>query len=195
MKQSNKEKEFEKFAQMFKQIRINIPFVDAILQILFYAHFLKDIMSRKRKIEDHEAIVLTEECSICVQNKLPTKLKDLESFTLSCTIGHLNFTNTSCDLDASVSLMPLSIARKLDLREMKDTNVTLQLTDRSIKRPVGIIENVIIKVKSFFILVDFIVFDMKEDINLLIILGRPFLTTAKTLIDIQEDKLTFRING
>ena len=80
-------------------------------------------MSRKRKIVDHEAIVLTEECSICVQNKLPTKLKDLESFTLSCTIGHLNFTNTSCDLDASVSLMPLSIARKLDLREMKDTNV------------------------------------------------------------------------
>ena len=72
MKQSNKEKEFEKFAQIFKQIIINIPFVDAILQISSYAHFLKDIMSRKRKIENYEAIALTEEWLACVQNKLNT---------------------------------------------------------------------------------------------------------------------------
>ena len=125
---------------------------------------MKDITSRKRKIEDHETIALTEECSACIQNKLPTKLKDLGRFTISCTIGHLNFTNTLYDLGASVSLMLLSIARKIDLREMKNINVTLQLVYRSIKRSIGIIENVIIKmkVKSFFIPIDFIVFDMKE---------------------------------
>ena len=166
VKQSIKEKEFEKFTQIFMQIRINIPFVDAILQIPSYAKFLKDIISRKRKIEDHETIILMEGCSSCIQNKFPMKFKDPGSFTKPCTIGHLNFTNTLCDLGASVSLMPLSIARKLDLREMKDKNVTLQLANRSIKCSVGIIENVIINVKSFFIPVDFVVLDMKEDMHL-----------------------------
>ena len=132
---------------------------------------------------------------MCIQNKLSTKFKDPESFTISCTIGHLNFANVLCDLGSSVSLIPLFIMRKLDLRDMKDTNITLQLVDRSIKRLIDIIENIIVKVKSFFIPVDFIVFDMKEDMHLLIILGRPFLVTAKTLIGVQEGKLTFRVNG
>ena len=78
---------------------------------------------------------------------------------------------------------------------MKDINVTIQLADSSIKHLVGIIENAIIKVKSFFILVDFIVFDMKENMHIPIILGRPFLATARTLINVQEGKLTFRVNG
>lgn len=194
LKKSNKEKEFEKIAQMFKQIRINIPFIDAISQIPSYAKFLKDIMSKKRKIEDYETIALAEECSARIQNKLPQKLKDPGSFTIPCTIGHLQFSNALCDLGASVSLMPLSIARRLDLREMKDTNITLQLADRSLKRPVGRIENVLIKVKDFFIPVDFIVLDMKEDVHLPIILGRPFLATAGTLIDVQEGIIKFRVN-
>ena len=133
---------------------------------------MKDIISRKKKIEDNETIALTKECSAYIQCKFSTKLKDSGSFITSCTIGLLNFINVLCDLGASVSLMPLSNTRKLDLREMKDTNVTFQSTDRSIKCPVGIIENVIIKVKSFFILADFIVIDMKEDMHLPIILGK-----------------------
>ena len=120
--------------------------------------------------------------------------KDPGSFTISCTIGHLNFTNTLYDLGVNESLMPLLIARKFDLREMKGINITLQLTDRSIKCPIDIIENVIVKVKSFYILVNFIVFDTKEDKHLSIKLGRPFLVIIGALIEIKKSKLTFTMN-
>ena len=89
--------------------------------------------------------------------------------------------------------MPLFIIRKLDLREIKDTNITLQLTYRSIKCLVGMIQNILIKMKSFIIPVDFIVSYMKEDMHMPIILGRPFLATTATLIDVQEGKLVFSI--
>ena len=101
MKQSKRE-EFEKVAKSFRQIQINIFFNDAIFQISFYTHFLKDVVSKKRKIEDHEMIALTKECSAHVQNKLPPKLEDSESFIIPCTIGHLNFSNVLCDLGASI---------------------------------------------------------------------------------------------
>ncbi|XP_071902706.1 uncharacterized protein [Coffea arabica] len=86
LKPSRNDKEFEKFVNIFKQLNINIPFVDAILQIPSYTKFLKEIMTKKRKLVDSETIVLTEKCSASIQNKLPPKLKDPGSFTVSCTI-------------------------------------------------------------------------------------------------------------
>ncbi|XP_027182268.1 uncharacterized protein LOC113780687 [Coffea eugenioides] len=85
LKPSKNNKEFEKFVNIFKQLHINIPFVDAILQISSYAKFLKEIMTKKRKLVDSGTIALTEECSAIVQNKLPPKLKDSGSFTVPCT--------------------------------------------------------------------------------------------------------------
>ncbi|KAJ9129832.1 hypothetical protein P3X46_035238 [Hevea brasiliensis] len=78
----------------------------------------------------------------------------------------------------SVSLMPLSIYEKVKIGEMKPTTISLQLADRSIKFPIGIVENVPLKVGKFFIPVDFVVLEMEEDIHIPIILGRPFLATA-----------------
>lgn len=97
---------------MFRQFYINIPFVYALVQILTYTKFLKEIMSKKRKLEDFETISLTEECSVIIQNKLPPKLRDLGSFSIPCIIGDINFSKVLCDLSASVSLMPLSVSRK-----------------------------------------------------------------------------------
>ncbi|XP_027169924.1 uncharacterized protein LOC113769792 [Coffea eugenioides] len=193
LRPSRNDKEFEKFVNIFKQLHINIPFVDAILQILSYAKFLKEIMTKKRKLVDSEIIALTEECSAIIQNKLPPKLKDPGSFTIPCTIGNVEFSKVLYDLGASVSLIPLTVARQLGLKELKCTNISLQLANRSIRHPMDVLENVLIKVQKFIISVDFVVLDMEEDVNVPIILGRPFLATASTIIDVKRGKFKFQI--
>ncbi|KAJ9132730.1 hypothetical protein P3X46_033567 [Hevea brasiliensis] len=157
-----------------------------------YAKFLKEILSNKRKLEDHEIVALTEECSAILQRKLPPKLKDPGNFSIPCHIGESCSTKALCDLGASVSLMPLSIYEKLNMGDLKPTHISLQLADRSIKYPEGILENVPLKVGKFYIPVDFVILDMEEDSNIPIILGRPFLATAGALIDVKGENLTLR---
>ncbi|XP_052204333.1 uncharacterized protein LOC127809523 [Diospyros lotus] len=193
LKQNKVDKQFEKFLKVFKQLRINIPFADALAQIPAYAKFLKEIMSNKRKLEDYKTIALTEECSAVIQKKLPPKMRDPGSFSIPCTIGDIDFSKALCDLGASVSLMPLSMCRKLGLKEIQPTTISLQLADRSVKYPSGILENVLVKVKKFIIPVDFIILDMDEDMEIPIILGCPFLATAGAVIDVKNGRLTLKI--
>ena len=127
------------------------------------------------------------------QGKLPSKLKNPGSFTIPCTIGDFDFDKVLCDLGESVNLMPLSIFRKLGLGEVKLTTVCLQLADRSIKHPRGIIEDVLVKVDKFLFPIDFIVLDMEEDRDVPLILGRPFLAIGRTLIDVHQGKLILRV--
>jgi hypothetical protein len=89
--------------------------------------------------------------------------------------------------------MPLSIFRKLGLGEVQPTNITLQLADRSIAYPYGVVEDVLIKVDKFYFPVDFVVLDMDEDEKVPLILGRPFLATGGALIDVRGGKLTLRV--
>ena len=89
LKKKNQDKQFSKFIEIFKKLHINIPFADALQQMPSYAKFLKEILSNKRKLEDEETVMLTEECSAILQKKLPPKLKDPGSFTIPCVIGIL----------------------------------------------------------------------------------------------------------
>ncbi|KAJ9158607.1 hypothetical protein P3X46_024172, partial [Hevea brasiliensis] len=73
--------------------------------------------------------------------ELPPKLKDPGSFSIPCHIGDISIDKALCDLGASVSLMPLSIYEKMKIGEMKPTTISLQLADRSIKFPIGVVEN------------------------------------------------------
>ncbi|XP_075500124.1 uncharacterized protein LOC142538709 [Primulina tabacum] len=131
------------------------------------------------KLVDFETVTLSEECSAILQNKLPPKLKDPGSFSIPCTIGSSNFNKALWDLGASINLMPYSCFEKLGIREVKPTTISLQLADRSIKYPRGVIEDVLVKVDKFIFSVDFVVLDMEEDREIPIILGRPFLATGK----------------
>ncbi|XP_024022668.1 uncharacterized protein LOC112091966 [Morus notabilis] len=185
--------QFSKFLEVFKKLHINIPFADALEQMPSYVKFMKDILSKKRRLDDFETVALTEECSAMIQKKLPPKLKDPGSFTIPCTIGNQFFSRALCDLGASINLMPLSIYKRLGLVEAKPTNVTLQLADRSLTYPRGVVEDVLVKVDRLIFPADFIVLDMEEDHEVLIILGRPFLATGRTLIDVQKGELTMRI--
>ena len=98
-----------------------------------------------------------------------------------------------CDLGASINLMSLSIFKRLGLGEAKPTTVTLQLADRSLKHPRGMIEDILVKVDKLILPADFIVLDMEEDREISIILGRPFLATGGALIDVQKGDLTMRV--
>ena len=178
--------------EVFKKLHINIPFADALEQMPSYVKFMKDILSQKRRLADFEIVNLTEECSAILQRKLPQKLKDPCSFTIPCTIGNAIFERALCDLGASINLMPLSIFKRLGLGEARPTTVTLQLTDRSLKHPRGVIKDVLVKVDKFIFPADFIVLDMEEDKEIPIILGRPFLATGRAMIDVQRGELKLR---
>ncbi|XP_073041779.1 uncharacterized protein [Primulina eburnea] len=136
------DQQFLKFLEVFKKLHINILFVEALAQMPSYAKFLKDILTKKKKLVDFETVKLSEECSAILQNKLPPKLKDPGSFSIPCTIGNSNFNKVLCDLGASINLMPYSCFEKLGIGEVKPITISLQLADRSIKYPRGVIENV-----------------------------------------------------
>ena len=180
--------------EVFKKLHINIPFADALEQMPSYVKFMKDILSQKRRLADFETVNLTEECSAILQRKLPQKLKNPSSFTIPCTIGNAIFERALCDLGASINLMPLSMFKRLGLGEVRPTTVTLQLADRSLKHPRGVIENVLVKVDKFIFPADFIVLDMEEDKEIPIILGRPFLVIGRAMIDVQRGELKLRVH-
>ena len=156
-------------------MHINIPFADALEQMPNYVKFMKEVMSKKRKLEEYETMKLTKECSAILQRNLPQKVKDPRSFTIPHTIGNLNFEKALCGLGESINLMPLLVFQKLGLGEVKLTTISLQMADRSLTYPRGVIKDVLVKVDKFIFPVDFIVLDMEEDQEILIILGRPFL--------------------
>ena len=157
--------------------------------MLGYVKFMKDNLAKKKKLGEYEIVALSEECSTILQKKLAHKLKGLGSFTIPCSIGDFIFERALCNLEASINLMPLFIFKKLNLGEVSPTTVTLQLVDRSLKNLCGMIEDVLVKVEKFIFPTDFIILDMEEDKVFPIILGRSFLATSRSLINVQKGEL------
>jgi hypothetical protein len=122
-----------------------------------------------------------------IQHNTPQKFKDPGAPTISCIIGQKEIDKALLDLGAGINLLPYSVYQQLGLGELKPTIVILQLADRSIKKPRGIIEDVIIKVDKFFFPVDFIVLDTElvshPERLIPVILGRPFLATSNACIN------------
>ncbi|XP_058216786.1 uncharacterized protein LOC131327658 [Rhododendron vialii] len=117
---------------VFKEVNVNIPLMDAIKQIPSYAKFLKDLCTQKRKLNVHKKVLLTEQVSQIFQANLAPKYKDPGCPTIAITIGGKRVEQALLDLGASVNLLPYSVYQELGLGEMKPTRVTLQLADRSI---------------------------------------------------------------
>ncbi|XP_052177519.1 uncharacterized protein LOC127791578 [Diospyros lotus] len=178
-------------------VRINIPLLDAIKQTLSYAKFLKDLCTVKRKINVQEKAFLMEQVSAILQFKTPPKYKDPGCPTITCIIGSQKVDQALLDLGASVNLLPFSVYQQLGLGELKPTRVTLQLADRSVKVPHGIVEDVLIQVDKFYFPVDFIVLDTQPhqgpQLPIPVILGRPFLATSNAIINCRNGimKLSF----
>ncbi|XP_060960878.1 uncharacterized protein LOC133031405 [Cannabis sativa] len=193
-KKQQEDGQFQRFLDVLKQLHINIPLVEALEQMPNYVKFLKDILTKKRRLGEFETVALTEGCSAMLKSKIPPKLKDPGSFTIPCTIGGRDVGRALCDLGASINLMPMSIFKKLGIGEARPTTVTLQLADRSMAHPEGKIEDVLVQVDKFIFPADFIILDYEADAEVPIILGRPFLATGRTLIDVQKGELTKLVN-
>ncbi|XP_060969672.1 uncharacterized protein LOC133036914 [Cannabis sativa] len=152
-------------------------------QVPAYAKVIKDLCTIKRKHHVKKTAFLAEQASAVIDCKTPLKYKDPGCPTISCQIGEQEFGQALLDLGASVNLMPYSIYLQLGLGELKPTSVVLQLADRSVKKPRGIVEDVLIQIDKFYYPMDFLILDTQYEVNLEskipIILGRPFLATKK----------------
>ncbi|XP_050919369.1 uncharacterized protein LOC127136902 [Lathyrus oleraceus] len=134
-----------------------------------------------------------KECNSIAENKLAKKEKDPESFSIPCILGNHVIDKAFLDLGASVSLMPLAVFRRLNLGELQPTKMYLQLANRSVKYPVGILEDTLVRIGQLYIPTDFMVMDIKEDDEIPVLFGRPFLSTAGAIIDVKRGKLTFEV--
>ncbi|XP_023644225.1 uncharacterized protein LOC111832117 [Capsella rubella] len=173
-------------------------FVDAHAKIPSYNKIMKVVLlervqekmeitkdAQEKAEEDERARSLNHECCAIIHKEvIPKKLEDPGSFTLPCIIGPLSFSRSLCDLGASVSLMPLSVARRFGFTQYKSCNLSLILADRTIRVPYGLLEDLPINIGEVEVPTDFIVLEMDDEPQDPLILGRPFLATTGAIIDV-----------
>ncbi|GJS73067.1 reverse transcriptase domain-containing protein, partial [Tanacetum coccineum] len=173
--------------------RIKIGLKDALVEMPTFNKWLSSLLRNKEKLEEIAIMTVNAKCSAIIVNKVPEKLEDPGKFLIPCALQELKRTSALADSGASINLLPHSIYKKLELEALTPTRMTLELANRSITHPMGIAEDVVVRVDGFTFLADFVVVNFEPDPRVPIILGRPFLRTAKALIDLYEEKLTLRV--
>ncbi|KAM2008515.1 hypothetical protein ACFX16_003394 [Malus domestica] len=198
LKQSKKKETEKDILETFRKVQVNISLLDAIKQVPRYAKFLKELCTTRRRISNKEVVQVSENVSAVLQRKLPPKCKDPGSFTIPCVIGNTKFEHAMLDLGASINVMPYSIYASMNLGELKNDGVIIQLADRSNAYPKGVLEDVLVQVDNLIFPADFYVLEMEDSPNvtpLPILLGRPFMKTARTKIDVFKGTLTMEFDG
>ncbi|GJZ46232.1 reverse transcriptase domain-containing protein [Tanacetum coccineum] len=152
---------------------------------------LKSLLSNKEKLLELANTPLNENCSAVILKKLPEKLRDPGKFLIPCGFSELKC-KALADLGASINLMPLSVWKKLGLLELISTHMTLELANRVIYTPAGIARDVFVLVGKFTFPADFFIVDYESDPRVTLILGRPFLRTARALIDVHGEEMILR---
>ncbi|CAN6677958.1 unnamed protein product [Malus baccata var. baccata] len=196
--QSKKEEAEKDILETFRKVQVNRPLLDAIKQVPRYAKFLKELCTTRKRISSKEVVKVSENVSAVLQSKLPTKCKDPGSFTIPCVIGNTRFESAMVDLGASINVTPYSIYASMHLGELKNDGVIIQLADRSNAYPKGVLEDVLVLVNHLIFPADFYVLEMDESDHsptLPILLGRPFMKTAHTKIDMFNGTLTMEFDG
>uniref|UniRef100_A0A2N9H028 RNA-directed DNA polymerase n=1 Tax=Fagus sylvatica TaxID=28930 RepID=A0A2N9H028_FAGSY len=179
------------------QVKVNLPLLHIIKQMLAYAKVIKDLCTVKRKHHLKKTAFFTEQVSAIIQHKVPPKYKDPGCPTISCTIGEYLVERALLDLGASINLLPFTVYQQMGLGDLKPTSMILQLADRSVRTPKGMVEDVLIKIENFYYPVDFIILDTEPTLHpnngIPIILSRPFLVTTNALINCRNGriKITF----
>ncbi|XP_026419384.1 uncharacterized protein LOC113315304 [Papaver somniferum] len=194
---ANKKVEQDKeILDVLKKIHVNIPLIDAIRKVPKYARVLKYLCTNKKRLTDNEVMSVGENVSAILQKKFPPKCKDPGSFDIPVVIGNKRFGKAMLDLGASVNVMPASIYESLNLGPLKETRIVLELADRSNVYPRGIIEDVLVHGNKLVFPADFVVLEMDSgsDTSITLLLGRPFLKTSKTVIDVDKGTLTMEFD-
>ncbi|GKA94116.1 reverse transcriptase domain-containing protein [Tanacetum coccineum] len=181
-----------KFLQIFQSLHFDLSFADALLYIPKFASTFKSLLHNKKKLFELANTPLNENCSAVLLKKLPKKLGDPGRFLIPCDILELDKCLALADLGASINLMTHSVWKKLSLPKLTPTRMTLELTNRSVAYLVGVAEDVFVKVGKFHFLADFVVVDYDVDPRVSLILRRPFLRTARALINVHREELILR---
>ncbi|XP_058777044.1 uncharacterized protein LOC131651394 [Vicia villosa] len=153
----------------------------------------ENMLTKKKKYTNEETIVLDAHCSAIIQKTPPRKEADPGRVILPITIRGNYISNGLVDLGSSINLIPLSVVKRLGNIEMKHTRITLQLADKSIISPYGVVQDMLVKVDKFLFPVDFVVVDMEEDRDVPLILGRPFMKTTRMMIDVDDGIMKVRV--
>nr|GFC29564.1 reverse transcriptase domain-containing protein [Tanacetum cinerariifolium] len=185
--------QIEKFYQIFKDMSFEISFADALILLPKFASTLKALIGNKEKLSEMARTPLNEHFSAVLLKKLPKKLGDPGKFLIPCDFSGMAECLALADLDARINLMPFFVWKRLSLPDLTPTCMTLKLADRSISRPVGVAEDVYVKVGSFHFSADFVVVDFDADPRVPLILGRSSLKTGRALMDVFEGELTLRV--
>ncbi|KAM2064664.1 hypothetical protein ACFX16_028035 [Malus domestica] len=196
--QTKKEEAEKDILETLRKVQVNIPLLDAIKQVPRYAKFLKELCTTRKRISTKEVVKVGENVSAILQRKLPPKCKDPGSFTIPCVIGNTPFKTAMLDLGASINVMPYSIYVSMNLGELKHDGVIIQLANKSNAYPKGMLENVLVQVDHLVFPADFYVLEMDESDHapsLPILLGRPFMKTARTKIDVYSGTLSMEFDG
>ncbi|XP_070023179.1 uncharacterized protein [Nicotiana sylvestris] len=181
----------KKFYDILKQLSINIPFVEAFQEMSGFAKYLKDLITKK-KTTKNKGVNVTHRVSSIIATTTIQKKEDPRAFTITCTIGVRDFAKALCDNGARINLIPISIYKQAGLGMPRPTSMRLQMADRCIKRPVGIVDDVLVKVGEFHLPADFIILDCAVEKEIPIILRRSFLATGRALMDLERNEIKFR---
>ncbi|GKB82625.1 reverse transcriptase domain-containing protein, partial [Tanacetum coccineum] len=187
--------QIEKIFQIFQDLHFDISFADALILMPKFASTIKGLLSNKEKLFELVRTPLNEHCSAVLLKKLPEKLGDPDKFLIPCDFPRMDVFLALADLGASINLMPLFVWKKLSLPELTPTCMTLELADWSISQPIGVAEDVFIKVGKFHFLADFVVVDFDVDPRVPLILERSFLKTGRALINVYARELTLRVGN
>ncbi|GKE56355.1 reverse transcriptase domain-containing protein [Tanacetum coccineum] len=185
--------QYGKFLDMIRAVGINVPLGDVLAGMPNYGKFIRELISNKHKIKQISAAFLSDESSAMIQNKVPPKLGDPESFLIPCNFNKTFFCNALADLGASINLMLYSLYAKLSLETLKPTKISVRLADRSFQYPVRIAKNILVEVGKFTFPTDFVILKIEEDTKVPLILGRPFLHTVDAVIRVKQKQLNLRV--
>ncbi|XP_057755989.1 uncharacterized protein LOC130975181 [Arachis stenosperma] len=122
---------YSRFLDLFASLHVNIPFIKAIQQMPAFIKYMKELLPMKSSIKGGQTTVMNKECSALIQPELPTKRRDPGSFHIPCAIGETMFDRALCDLGASINLLPLSLAKRLQINEIMSTDVVIRLADKT----------------------------------------------------------------
>ncbi|XP_033133991.1 uncharacterized protein LOC108870445 [Brassica rapa] len=192
VKVTRKDKEEIKCRKMLEDLTVRLPLMDAIQMMPSMHSFMKELISGKIS-EESKFMTVSKECSAVLQNRQIKKQGDPDKFVLSIQIGKTVFACSLVDLGSSVNLMPYSVALRLGYTHFKPTKMSLVFADRSVKSPVGILEDLQVKVGNTSVPADFVVLELEEESKDPLILGRPFLCTVGASIDVRQGKIDLNL--
>ncbi|XP_050876700.1 uncharacterized protein LOC127080423 [Lathyrus oleraceus] len=201
IEEENKDREI---LDVFRKVTVNIPLLNIIKKVPKYAKFKKDLCTHKRRLTGNERVNLgrnvlaliqpnTSPTNSALTQDMPQKCKDLGNFAILCTIGDSKFKNRMLDLGADISVIPTSMYNNLDVGPLQHTCLIVQLANISNARPAGVVEDVLVQVNDLIFLANFCILDMYGETNSNkspIILGRAFMKTAKTKVDVDDGTMS-----